>query len=162
MKVTVNILRHGIAEDASKETSDADRALTAAGKRKLAAVLKRARVAGVAPQLILTSSLVRAMQTAHIAGAALGVDEAIRQTDKLLPNASPADTWSELRSLASQGELLVVGHEPHLSRLAVFLLGAPGLRLDLKKGGLIRIRIENAGPKPHGILEWILTPRLAK
>lgn len=162
MKLTVNILRHAIAEEAKPGLRDADRALTAAGKRKLAIVLKRARAAGVAPATILSSPLRRAVETAAIVVDALGVDDEVKLSDALLPAAPPADTWKELKALAERSEVIVIGHEPHLSRLTAFLLGSERLRLDFKKAGIVRIRMESTSARPHGILEWILTPRLAK
>jgi len=49
----IYLLRHGIAEDAQPRQSDSERALTEEGREKLRRVLKRARLAEVAPELIL-------------------------------------------------------------------------------------------------------------
>ena len=63
----IYILRHGIAEEAQGNQPDSERALTAEGKKKLRSVLRTAAAADVAPSLILTSPLRRAVQTAQIA-----------------------------------------------------------------------------------------------
>jgi hypothetical protein len=44
----------------------------------------------------------------------------------------------------------------------LFLLGSPALNVDMKKAALLRIDVERAGPQPHGILKWMLTPALAE
>ena len=67
----IYILRHGEAEVRESGRADGDRKLTAAGKRDLKAVLKVARKLGVAPQVILTSPLRRAQETAKIAAEVL-------------------------------------------------------------------------------------------
>jgi phosphohistidine phosphatase len=156
----IYILRHGIAEDARPGGSDASRALTPEGKQKLRNVLARASAAGVRPSVILTSPLKRAVQTAEIAAAVLKVDQESIQTNALVPPSSPPRVWTEIRSHRVD-ELLIAGHEPLLSRVAAFLLRCPALRLDLKKGALVSIDIETAEPEPHGVLKWVLIPKLA-
>jgi len=156
----VYVLRHGIAEDAPPGGSDADRALTARGKQKLRDVLKRARAAGVRPSVILTSPLRRAVETAEIAAAVLAVKREPVRTKALAPSESPPRVWAEIRAQRSV-ELLITGHEPLLSRTLAFLLRSPALRLNLKKGALASLDIEGGELEPHGVLNWILTPKLA-
>ncbi len=55
---------------------------------------------------------------------------------------------------------MLVGHEPHMSGLVSFLLMTI-LALDFKKGALVRMQVENPPAQPHGVLKWILTPKLA-
>jgi phosphohistidine phosphatase len=155
----VYILRHGIAEDAPPGGSDAARALTAAGKQKLRHVLQRAREAGVRPSVILTSPLRRAVETAEIAAALLNVKRKPVETNALAPAGSPPRIWSEIRAHHAD-ELLITGHEPLLSGTLAFLLRCPALRASLKKGALVCLDIE-AEAEPHGVLNWILTPKLA-
>jgi phosphohistidine phosphatase len=157
----IAVLRHGIAEERRPGKPDAGRKLTAEGKAKLLRVLGRAREAGVAPALILTSPLVRAVETAEMAGNILGAKNRIVRTDALLPGADPAALWEEIRSRKTAGEILVAGHEPHLSALVAYLLASPGLQLDLKKGALVRLETDAFGAQPHCVLKWILTPALA-
>jgi phosphohistidine phosphatase len=56
---------------------------------------------------------------------------------------------------------MIVGHEPLLSRLVGFLLNSPSLNIEVKKGALIRIDIDQFGPQPHGVLKWMVVPKLA-
>jgi phosphohistidine phosphatase len=158
----IYILRHGIAEDAKAGMSDADRALTSEGKTRLMAVLRLATGARVAPTLILTSPLRRAVETAKIAAEVLGYKEKIVEVDALLPGANLKDVWDELRTHKSEAQVLLSGHEPQFGHLAAYLLGAPSMLIDVKKGSLLRIDCDQFGAHPRGVLRWYLTPKLAQ
>lgn len=155
----IYILRHGIAEERRSGLADEERALTPEGRKKLSPVLKRALAAGVTPTQIVTSPLKRALQTAEIASKVFGAE--LVTMDQLKPSTLPAETWTALLRIAKNEEVIVVGHEPHLSRFAAFLLGTPGLRLELKKAALLRIRVDRIA-SPRGVLEWMLTPKVSK
>jgi len=158
----VYILRHGVAEPRTPRGSDAKRALTGPGRAKLRLVLRSARRAKVAPALILTSPLVRAVQTAEIAANVLGYKKQIVRTKALLPSSSPEAVWQELRGHQknADGAVLVAGHEPLLSQTASYLLGSERVMVELKKGALALIEVEPSD-SPHGVLKWMLTPGLA-
>lgn len=158
----VYILRHGIAEDGKPGTPDSDRALTQEGRRKLRDVLKLAAEAKVKPDLILSSPLKRALQTAEIAQEMLGAPEDPTESRTLLPGASPEEVWAEIR--AHQGavtSLLLVGHNPQFAHLAAYLLGTPNAHVEFKKGAMMRIDFDHLGLKPQGTLRWYLTAGLA-
>ena len=157
----IYLLRHGIAGDAKAGMPDADRALTDEGKKKLRAVLGVAKAAGVAPDLILTSPLKRAAETAKMAAQALGCGQEPVPTPALAPDGEPETIWEEIRGRRDSKQLLLAGHEPLLSCLAAYLLGGPASMIDVKKGALVRIDVEALGPRPRGVLRWLLTPRLA-
>ncbi|MFN0104507.1 MAG: phosphohistidine phosphatase SixA [Bryobacteraceae bacterium] len=157
----IYLLRHGIAEDASPGQADADRSLTPEGIKRLREILKRARTASVSPSLIVTSPYVRARQTAELAAEILGVEGKLSPSSKLVPMASPADTWAEVRTFRGEPSLLLVGHEPHMSSFTGFLLGAAELRVDFKKGAMVRIDLPDLGVQPRGVLKWMMAPKLA-
>jgi phosphohistidine phosphatase len=157
----VYILRHGIAEDTPPGKTDADRRLTEEGRTKLRNVLKRARIAVGTPALILTSPLVRAVETAEIAAQILGYREVPEQTDALLPSSTPQAVWRAIRSRDEGGAILLAGHEPLLSETVSFLLGALRGAVDLKKGALMRIDVERSTGAPRGVLQWLLTSKLS-
>ncbi|MEO8125930.1 MAG: phosphohistidine phosphatase SixA [Bryobacteraceae bacterium] len=154
------ILRHGIAENGKPGGSDADRALTAEGKKKLRETLRAVAKAGVAPELMISSPYLRARETAEIAMEVLGYREALQQADVLIPSTDPKPVWEEIRLHKTVASLMLVGHEPLLSVLAAYLLGAPSIYVDMKKGAILRIDVESFGPQPHGILKWMLVPKL--
>jgi phosphohistidine phosphatase len=157
----IYLLRHGIAEDGRPGQADADRALTAEGIKRLREILKRARTASVDPSVIVTSPYVRARQTAELAAEILGFEEALAPSAALTPMASPVDTWAELRALKGELSVLLVGHEPHMSSFTGFLLGTPELRVDFKKGAMVRVDMFEMGVRPRGVLKWMMAPKLA-
>ena len=155
------VFRHGIAEDAQPGRPDPNRALTDEGRKKIAEVVKAARRAGFAPSLIISSPYLRATQTAKVAGEELGYQGEVVRTEALVPHGSPEAVWSELRGYRTESAILLTGHEPLLSSLVAYLLGAPGLRVEMKKAAMVRIDLESFGAAPHGTLRWMITPKLA-
>jgi phosphohistidine phosphatase len=157
----IYLLRHGVAEVGKAGSPDSDRALTPDGKRKLREVLQMARLAGVKPGLILTSPYRRAVETAEIAARVLGVRQSILHTKALVPSASVMDVWDEIRAHRSEEQILLAGHEPLFGQLFAYLLAAPALQVDFKKGAIARIDMEQFNAQPRGVLRWFLPPKLA-
>ena len=153
------LLRHGIAEDGGTGMTDADRALTAEGRRKLRQVLTVACDAKVCLDLILSSPLKRALQTAEVARKTLKYKGDIIRTTALEPGASVQQVWDEIRDHRDKACLMLVGHNPLFSQLAAYLLGSADMQVDFKKGGLMKIDIEHFPPVPRGILCWYITPK---
>ena len=156
------LLRHGIAENGRPGARDADRTLTAEGKKKLKEVLRTAARAGVSPDCILTSPYVRAVETAEIAIEVLGYRSKLFRSNALVPESDPRDLWQEIRVYKGADQVLVSSHEPLLSRSVAYLLSSPSLVVDMKKGGLVRIDLEGFGAEPNGLLKWYLVPKLAE
>lgn len=157
----IYILRHGIAETGRPGYADEKRALTKEGAEKLRQVLAVARGAKAAPGLILTSPYRRAVETAEIAAEVLQPKQSILRTEALVPSSSPEAVWKEICVHQREEAILLAGHEPLLSQTASYLLGAPWVLLELKKGALARVDIAEFGKQPRGLLQWLLTPKLA-
>lgn len=153
------VLRHGEAEG-SLGIRDEERALTPEGRRKLGAVLVRARAAGAGASLILSSPLRRAVETAELAGQILGARAPILKTKALTPDGAPAEVWDEIRRHGDEGQLLLAGHEPLLSQVVAYLVGAPSAQVEMRKGSLARIDLDRVGREPRGTLRWLLTADL--
>lgn len=160
-RMQVYLLRHGIAEENRAGESDADRQLTAEGRRKLRETLRTVAEADAKPSLILTSPLLRAVQTAEIAKSVLRAKTTLVETKVLLPSTNPEPVWDEIRVHKDEPELMLVGHDPLFTNLAGYLLGFPALNIDFKKGAVLRVDFEAFGPKPRGILRWFLVSKLA-
>jgi phosphohistidine phosphatase len=156
----IYVLRHGEAEERASGLADRDRKLTAKGKQDLKAVLKTARKAEVAPDLILTSPLRRALETAAIAAEVLGCKRVV-ETRSLLPGASPDQIWKEIGSDHKVEKILLAGHQPHLGSLVGLLLEAP-VMVDMKKSCLVRITTQGRLGPPRGVLKWMITTKVAK
>ncbi|MFM9103641.1 MAG: SixA phosphatase family protein [Cyanobium sp.] len=105
------LLRHGIAEERSPDRPDAQRALTAAGRQRTAAVLERLLELDLRCQQLLSSPLLRARQTAELAVAA-GLAPELQLVEGLAPAGDP---WPLLRWPAGVHRLALVGHEPDLA-----------------------------------------------
>jgi phosphohistidine phosphatase len=157
----IYVLRHGIADDAKPGESDSARALTSEGRKKLTTVLERAEKAGACPSIILTSPYVRARQTAKIAAQVFNRADHVVETSALIPSGSPDLIWDEISEYRSESQIMVVGHEPLLSELVSFLLSAPTLRVDMRKAALVAISMESLRGAPRGVLQWMLTSKLA-
>jgi len=155
------LLRHGIAEENSPNGSDADRGLTAEGRRKLRQVLQAAADVGIEPTLILTSPLKRAIQTAEIARQVLKYKNELLRTKALVPGATVEQVWDEIRAHRGEPSLVLVGHNPLFGELAAYLLGSKDVQIDVKKGALLRIDLESFPAHPRGVLRWHLTAKLA-
>jgi phosphohistidine phosphatase len=139
--VTVYLVQHG---QAKAEDEDPQRPLTDRGAEDVAWVAHRAIDRfGVHPRRIVHSGKTRAGQTADIWGRLIDVDA--EEVDGLAPNDDPA-TWA--RQLADEpDDVLVVGHLPHLARLASLLaIGDAGRPLNgFRQGGLVAMEHTDAG-----------------
>jgi phosphohistidine phosphatase len=156
--VQIYLLRHGIADDGKPGRPDSERALTAEGRDKLRRVLQRARTADCCPSLILASPYRRAVETAAIAAEVLKCRNPVVQTRALIPEASPHESWDEVRVHKDEAAILLSSHEPLMSSLAAFLLRSPSLQVDMKKAALVRVDCDRFTGEPHGVLKWMLTP----
>lgn len=155
------LLRHGIAEGRSPTGRDEDRRLTEEGREKLRQVLERAQAAGVAPSLILSSPLKRALETAEIAARELGYEGRIARVEALVPDSSPMNVWAEVRAHAGERSILLAGHEPLFSHTTAWMLGSTREMIHFRKAALVRIDFESLGAEPRGVLQWMLPPKLA-
>ena len=111
--------------------------------------------------VILTSPLPRAAETAAIVAAAFGGAPAPQTLAALETGVGPAETLQALRPFGRENHVMIVGHEPGLSRLASLVLaGAPDrVAFELKKGGMIAIEVSRLVPPAGAFLCWHLTPR---
>ncbi len=152
------LLRHGLAEPGGK---DAERPLAAPGLPGLHSVLELASFAGLEPDIIISSPLVRAQQTARLAATLLGYGGDIPQKEALLPGASTAELWSELQPLNKHRQVLCVGHEPLLSTFIAFLLRLRELPLHFQPASMACIELPLRSKEPDGFLRWLIGPDFA-
>ncbi|MCX6620985.1 MAG: histidine phosphatase family protein [Acidobacteria bacterium] len=157
----IYLLRHAIAEDGGPVTPDRDRILTPEGRKRLRDVLRAARAAGVAPDVLLASPYKRGLETASITAEVLGFQGSITSTNSLVPGGSPEVVWEEIRVYRGEEQVLLASHEPLMSATLAYLLGCPQLLVEFKKATLARVDVDRFGPTPRGVLRWLLTPKLA-
>jgi phosphohistidine phosphatase len=147
-------LRHGEADWPDWRKSDDERPLTKRGKKEMheiAAFLVRLKVC---PNVILTSPLPRAAQTAEIAAEHLDVK--CREEQQLAPGFGPAEL-EQIINKHSPESLMIVGHEPDFTRTISALTGAS---LKLSKGGVALLDVDLSSQK--GRLLWLFPPKIAK
>lgn len=152
----VYFLRHAEAEDAA----DADfiRRLTAKGLEQAERAGRFCRAAGLLPDVILTSPVTRARQTAEIVGKALAVN--VDTAEWLACGMSPNDCAREVAALGTRRILMLVGHEPDFSETIAWLLGIPNPEsLRIRKASLTCV---DAGPflAGAGQLQFLVPARL--
>jgi phosphohistidine phosphatase len=157
------ILRHG---DAGRRSAtfrdDSKRPLTEDGKKKVEEISKGLLALGIEPDYIFSSPLLRSKQTAEIVFNNLKCKNQMSELDELKPEGSKLQLYKKLSTLKQDSSVLLVGHEPYLSELVGEAVSGGGARIDLKKGGLVRIRTISILPKIQGELRWLLTPKHLK
>ncbi len=158
------LIRHA---HAVKEEEDPVRPLSARGRddvRRLAVFLQ-ANHALAAAQL-WHSPLLRARETAELLATALGMEGTLVETGDLLPEDEPETVARRIHAFPQGRSLALVGHEPHLSRLATLLLRGKTqpAAVDFRKGAVLAL-----GPtgdhhrrtgEPRWDVKWLLTPSL--
>jgi phosphohistidine phosphatase len=163
--VDVYLVRHAIAfdPDATAWPDDRDRPLTTAGQKKFRRAAKGLKTLVPTVDVVLSSPLVRAWQTAEILQDKAGWPAAVR-TDALEPGRPPADILAALLPHASVDSIALVGHEPTLHELAAYLLAgdAGTFRLTMRKGGVARLQFMDALRAGAADLEWLLAPRILR
>jgi phosphohistidine phosphatase len=117
------MMRHGPAEEDAASGHDADRALTTAGRERVIHVAKALIAAGEGPREVLTSPLVRAVQTAEIVAIVTHAAN-LRVRREVAPGGDGARLAHFLAS-GGQKRVMLVGHEPDLSELLSALVGVP-------------------------------------
>jgi phosphohistidine phosphatase len=148
------LMQHG---EAVWEEHDPTRPLTEKGRADAERVVRYAvEHAGVSVGRILHSGKLRAQQTAEIWREHLPT-AVIADADGLDPTASP-DIWSE-RLVREVEDLVLVGHRPHLARLAGRLLCGDSARevVNVQNGGVVCLERSE-----HGAWSacWALTPEI--
>jgi len=160
------LLRHGLAVEREEFhfASDHLRPLTAKGKRQLNKISAAMRALKTNIEVIFSSPLVRARQTAEIVAADLKLREQVVFADELKPGGDAKKLVSRILALKKIPEnILLVGHEPDLSELISLLVtGNVGAGFALKKGGLAKLELENLRAGKCATLAWLLTPAQMK
>jgi phosphohistidine phosphatase len=156
------IVRHGIAIDREdpKSPPEAERYLTEEGIERTSQVANGIAALGAHADLMVSSPLVRAMQTAAIFAKALAYPEQkIRQCESLLPGAAPTAFLRELAREKDVSSVFCFGHAPHLDGLLTASVGAQRHITSMKKAGVAFVELKRVSP-PNGRLVWLVTPKL--
>ncbi len=156
-RLILYFLRHGAAENRGRG-HDADRRLTDAGADALRRAAPIWRRLNVRPDVILTSPLPRASQTAALFAEAIGAADRVHEEPRLAPGA---DWGAMARSMADRPDakrVMFVGHEPDLSSAIAALTGAASVRM--RKAGLACLEFYGIPEVGTGEVAWLVDPDL--
>jgi phosphohistidine phosphatase len=148
------LVRHG---EAVSQAIDGQRPLTPGGRRDVERLGQAAAIRGVRPGQIFHSGLLRAQQTAEILSENLGPVQGVCELAGLRPDDDPVIAKAELES--STVSLMLVGHLPHISRLASFLVAGNAEQelVQFAPATVLGLSYENHRWK----ILWKLTPATA-
>lgn len=149
------LLRHGKAEDRNPE-GDTARELVEKGREQARKAGNLVRSLGKPPEIVLTSPYARARQTAEEFCSAAGLPGPVIQ-GWLGCGMEPETALRELAGYAEFRRVCLVGHEPCLSELVAFLIGAQADHIDFKKGAFAGLQIHP--PSRHGTLCFLVPPK---
>ena len=159
------LMRHGIAVESDDPAAiqDNQRALTPKGAKRLRRAARGLRHLDISFDGILTSPVLRARQTAEIVATVLGLESLLEEVSGLAPESTVEHLLFGLERYQDRKHILMVGHEPLLSKtIGSLLCGGDGghkLEIDLRKGSLCRIEIDGLPLSSPGILHWLLAPK---
>jgi len=154
------IMRHGLADEPTPKGDDAARKLTLRGADKIRKAAAGMRAMGLALNAILTSPITRALETAEIVASEIGAINP-RAVPELSTGASPANALEALIKQKLAENVLLVGHEPTLSRLASLMLtgSSESVSIKLKQGGVIALEFPDRVERGAASLRWMMTQR---
>ena len=157
--VELYVVRHGIAVEEGLDGRDASRPLSSKGRRRFQKAAKAFGRLGRKLDLVLTSPLVRAVQTAEILAGATRHGE-VAVLEELDPAVEAAELLEALAKRVGKSKTVaLVGHEPQLSSVLAALSGVSQESFDLKKGAIVRLDVA-ALPRPDFVEpRWWLKPR---
>jgi len=155
------ILRHASAGTRrANPIIDVKRPLDKEGKQQCVLVANCLNALRVQFDLVASSPLKRAMQTASLVGNEIGHEGKIMATEALAPGATIPQFQKLVADLSRHENVLVVGHSPNIQQfLASIVTPAAGkANLRMRKSAIARVDLTQ---RP-GILVWLLDPRLVR
>jgi phosphohistidine phosphatase len=157
----IYFLRHASAgESLSNPKKDEQRALDRSGIEQCGYVGRALAAMDTHVDMIVTSPLKRAAQTASLVGNELSYEGKLQFEDALRPAAAFADFRKLLDKYAKYEILMVVGHNPSLSEFAGRSISEAGCEaaVELKKGAVAKVEMG----RNSAVLQWCITPKIVK
>jgi len=150
-------LRHADAEP--RADSDHERKLTPKGLEQAEKAGKFLVRCGLSPEIILTSPVMRARQTAKIVAEKLG-DTELTEVDWLACGMTAETCLMELKDRQGKASVLLVGHEPDFSETIAEMLGlSDAAAIKVRKASITGVELLDfrAG---QGQLHFLVPTRL--
>jgi phosphohistidine phosphatase len=161
-KITMNLylMRHASAGvPRENPVLDAKRSLIKEGKDQCMLMARMLNAFKVQVDVIVSSPLKRAMQTAQFVGTEMGYEAKVEVSKALAPNASYADFQQMLAKYADREGILAVGHNPNVFQfLGKLVTNNGGAAIRMRKGSVARIDLDRHPP----LLQWLIDPRMAR
>jgi phosphohistidine phosphatase len=157
----IYFLRHASAGvPLSNPKKDEKRALDETGVEQCGYVGRALAALDAQVDVILSSPLKRAAQTASLVGNEMGYEGKLQLEDALRPGTSFADFRKLLDKYARRDAIMVVGHNPNLSEFLGRSISETGCEaaLELKKGAVARVEMN----RNAGSLVWCVTPKILR
>jgi phosphohistidine phosphatase len=155
----IYFLRHASAgEHLVNPKKDEKRALDKEGIEQCGYVGRALAAIEAQVDVIISSPLKRASQTAALVGNEMGYEGKLQIEAGLRPEATIADFRRLLEKYARQESIMVVGHNPNLSQFLGTVISESGCEasVELKKGAVARVDMRRSS----GTLQWCLTPKV--
>jgi len=151
--VKLYLVRHAEAIERSATMPDAARYLTPKGRAAFRKIARRVREAGASPDVIFTSPLLRAVQTAEILAERLKHGGEVVVARELSPGFGLGALRALLAGAGNPAEAAFVGHEPDLGGIAAALLAVPG-GFPLRKGAVLAAEVDGSATKGTAKFLW--------
>ncbi|HTZ89786.1 MAG TPA: phosphohistidine phosphatase SixA [Alloacidobacterium sp.] len=154
------VLRHASAGTRRENpVVDVKRPLDKEGKQQCILIGSYLNALRVQFDLIASSPLKRALQTASLVGTEVGYDAKIQVTEALAPGATVAAFQQYVATLGRYENVLIVGHSPNLEQFLGSLIVSPGrASIRMRKGAIARV---DCTRRP-GVLHWLVDPRILR
>jgi phosphohistidine phosphatase len=138
---------------------DARRSLIKEGKEQCVLMARLLSALKIQVDVIVSSPLKRALQTAQFVGTELGYDAKVEISPALGMDATYADFQQLLAKYSDREGVLMVGHNPNLFQfLGRLVTGNGGAAIRMRKGSVARIDVDRHPP----LLQWLIDPRMAR
>ena len=153
------VVEHGIAVEGGEGIADEWRPLTDKGRRRFQKTARAFGKLGRRLDLILTSPLVRAVQTAEILAGETEPGE-VAVLAELDPKFDVEAVRNAIASRAGKAEAVaIVGHEPQLSSVLAALTGVSQAEIDLENGTIVRVDVSTLTDGASADPRWWLKPK---
>lgn len=136
----VHFIRHAQAIERSSDLPDELRTITCRGRKKFRKVAATFKKSNISPDIIVTSSKIRAVQTAEILSETIRFSGELKVLPELAENPGMATLSTILNTYSMAGDIVIVGHEPWLGELIGKLLKTKSIP-SIPKGCLVSLKI---------------------
>lgn len=138
---------------------DTKRGLIREGKDQCILMARMLVTLRVEVDVIVSSPLKRALQTAQFVGTEMGYDAKVEVSAALAPDGDFAGFQKLIDKYADRNDVLVVGHNPNLFKfLGRLITGNGGAGIRMRKGAVARVDMAKHPP----LLQWLIDPRMAR